>query len=146
MDRFNERYLQTIDARGRLQLSRDIRSEFGLKKGDLLYLLPTPGERPHLQIRTARQWQDYQGRLREKTPGHRKSDFLRFVNLVKESVRSDAQGRIGVPQRIREQCRLNGRVLVINMGYCVEVWNPEFVRDKFADFTRAFQEINDSLY
>ena len=51
-----------------------------------------------------------------------------------------------MPQRIREQCRLNGRVLVINMGYCVEVWNPEFVRDKFADFTRAFQEINDSLY
>ncbi len=146
MDRFNDRYLQSVDARGRLQLSRDIRSEFKLKKGDLLYLLPATGERPHLEIRTRAQWEDFQARLREKAPGHLKTDFLRFVNLSKESVRADAQGRIGLPKRIRELCRLDGHVVVINMGFRVEVWNPEFVRDKYADFARAFQELNDSLY
>ena len=51
MEHFNSKYLQSIDVKGRLQLSRDIRGEFRLKKGDALYLLHSTGPQPQLEIR-----------------------------------------------------------------------------------------------
>ncbi len=146
MQRFNENYQQVIDAKGRLQLSRDIRGEFGLKKGDHLYLLPGTGEQAHLEIRTQAQWEDFQTRLRQEAPSHMKTDFMRFIHLSKERVRADAQGRISIPKRLREICQLDGKVLVINMAFRIEVWNPSFVKARYNDFARAFQQLNDSLY
>jgi len=146
MQRFNENYQQVVDAKGRLQLSRDIRAEFGLKKGDHLYLLPGTGEQPHLEIRTSSQWDDFQQRLRQEAPSDMKTDFLRFVQLSKETARADAQGRIGIPKRLRQICKIGDKVLVINMAFRIEVWNPAFVKARYNDFARAFQELNDSLY
>jgi len=81
MEHINPRYLQAIDAKGRLQLTREIRSEFRLKKGDKLYLLPSPGKQPHLQIRTAAQWKLFMDEFLQQTPSGAKRDYRRFVEL-----------------------------------------------------------------
>lgn len=145
MEHFNSKYLQSIDAKGRLQLSRDIRSEFRLKKGDTLYLLPATGSQPHLEIRTGRQWERFKEAFLGQTPSGSKRDFMRFVELSKEKVVADAQGRIGLPKRLRDLCSLNGDVMVVNMTFCVEVWNPKFITDRYQDFEKAFRDFNDSL-
>jgi len=145
MEHFNSKYLQSVDAKGRLQLSRDIRGEFRLTKGDTLYLLPSTGPQPHLEVRTARQWQSFKEAFLNQTPSGSKRDFMRFVELSKETVKPDAQGRIGIPKRLRELCSLDGQVMVVNMTFCVEVWNPRFISSRYQDFAQAFKDFNDSL-
>lgn len=145
MEHFNSKYLQTIDAKGRLQLSRDIRGEFQLRKGDMLYLLPSTGPQPHLEIRTAKQWLAYKEAFLGQTPSGSKRDFMRFVELSKEKVRTDSQGRIGIPKRLRELCAIDGQVIVVNMTFCIEIWNPPFIASRYQDFAQAFRDFNDSL-
>ncbi|MDH3198567.1 MAG: hypothetical protein OEO21_10045 [Candidatus Krumholzibacteria bacterium] len=145
MKHFNEKHLHAIDPKGRLQLGRDVRRALKLKKGEALYLLPAAGGQPHLEIRTSAQWKDYQERFLGQAPGGRKRDFMRFVELSMETVTADAQGRFSIPRRLRELCQLDGQVAVINMTFCVEVWNTEFVGAKWNEFARAFEDFNDSL-
>jgi DNA-binding transcriptional regulator/RsmH inhibitor MraZ len=146
MSQFNDKYLHSIDAKGRLQLSRPIRGQFRLKKGDRLHLLPNLDNPPFLEIRTEKQWQEYQTLFMSQAPGGLKRDFVRFVELSKETVVADAQGRIIIPKRLRELCGLEDEVAVINMNTCVEVWNKENVKRKYADLVRAFKDINNSLF
>lgn len=146
MSQFNDKYLHSIDAKGRLQLSRPIRGQFRLKKGDQLHLLPNLDNPPFLEIRTEKQWQEYQALFMSQAPGELKRDFVRFVELSKETVAADAQGRIIIPKRLRELCGLEDEVAVINMNTCVEVWNKENVKRKYADLVRAFKDINNSLF
>jgi len=145
MKQLNEKHLHGIDQKGRLQLSRDLRRALKLKKGDALHLLPAAGGQPHLEIRTSAQWKDYTERFLGQAPGGRKRDFMRFVELTMETVTADAQGRLSIPRRLRELCGLDGQVAVINMTFCVEVWNIDFVGAKWNEFARAFEDFNDSL-
>lgn len=145
MDQFNERCLQTIDPKGRLQLAKHVRERFRLKKGDVLYLLPSSEAPSYLEIRTESQWKEYQERFLEQAPGELKRDFIRFVELHKETVVADAQGRISIPKRLREACKLDGEVVVLNIPFCVEVWNRDHVGAKQSDFANAFKDINNSL-
>jgi DNA-binding transcriptional regulator/RsmH inhibitor MraZ len=146
MSRFNDKYLHSMDVKGRLQLSRDIRATFKLKKGDTLHLLPNLDNPPFLEIRTGQQWKAYQERFMGQASGTLKRDFVRFVELSKETVVADAQGRISVPRRLRELCKLDGEVAIINLGSFVEVWNKDYVGQKYTDLVRAFNDFNNSLF
>lgn len=146
MSRFNDKYLHSMDAKGRLQLSRDIRARFKLKKGDKLHLLPNLDNPPFLEIRTNRQWDEYQERFMTQASGALKRDFVRFVELSKETVVADAQGRISIPKRLRELCKLDGEVAVINLNSFVEVWNKDYVGQKYTDLVKAFNDFNNSLF
>jgi len=146
MSQFNDKYLHSIDVKGRLQLSRQIRAQFRLRKGEVLHLLPNLDNPPFLEIRTGKQWQEYQDRFMSQAPGGLKRDFVRFVELSKETVAADAQGRLIIPKRLRELCGLADEVAVINMNTCVEVWNKDNVSQKYTDLVRAFKDINNSLF
>lgn len=146
MSQFNEKYLHALDAKGRLQLSRDIRSRFKLKKGDTLHLLPNLDNPPFLEIRTSQQWKDYEQRFMSQAPSNLKRDFVRFVELSKETVVADAQGRISIPRRLRELCALSDEVAVVNLNTVVEVWNKDYVAQKYTDLVKAFKDINNTLF
>lgn len=146
MSQFNDRYLHSIDAKGRLQLSREIRGRLKLKKGDRLHLIPSLDNPPFLEVRTEAQWRQYRERFMKEAPGDRKRDFVRFIQLMSEVVVADAQGRIGIPKRLREQCGLDGDVAVVDMETYIEVWHRDHMHQKYADMVRAFNEINRNLY
>ncbi len=66
--------------------------------------------------------------------------------MIKETAVIDGQGRLMIPNRIRESCGLNGTVVVINMDTYVEVWRKDHVEKKYADLVRAFKETNDRMF
>jgi len=143
---FGEKHLHAIDPKGRLQLARSVREHVKLKKGDRLHLLPNIEEPPYLEIRTGAQWGEYEQRFLSQAPGDVKRDFVRFVQLHRETVAADAQGRLIVPRGLRERCQLDGNVVVINMNSCIEVWNPKFIERRYAEMARAFKTINNSFF
>jgi len=146
MARFNDRYLHSIDPKGRLALSKDIRERFRLRKGEQVHLLPNVSQQPYLEIRTPAQWKSYQDSFMAQASSAQKRDFRRFVELMRETVKTDAQGRITIPARIREICKLGETVAVINMSTYIEVWNQEYVEQKFTDMVKAFRDINEQLF
>lgn len=141
-----EKHLHTIDPKGRLQLSRQIREQFKLRKGERLHLLPNIEDPPYLEIRTSAQWAEFEQRFLNQAPGDLKRDFVRFIQLSREIVVADGQGRISVPKGLRERCQLDGAVVVINMKSCVEVWNPKHIDRRYAEMAKAFRNVNNSFY
>lgn len=143
---FGEKHVHGIDPKGRLQLARPVREVLKLKKGDKLHLLPNIDEPPFLELRTAAQWVEYERRFLSQAPGDMKRDFVRFVQLHKETVVADAQGRLILPKSLREQCHLDATVVVINMSSCVEVWSPKHIERRYAEMAKAFKDINNSFF
>ena len=143
---FGEKHLHGIDPKGRLQLSRQVRDQLKLKKGDRLHLLPNIEDPPYLEVRTAAQWDEYERRFLSQAPGDLKRDFVRFVQLHRETVLADSQGRIILPRTLRDRCQLDASVVVINMNACVEVWNPKHIERRYAEMAKAFKNVNNSFF
>jgi DNA-binding transcriptional regulator/RsmH inhibitor MraZ len=143
---FGEKHVHAIDPNGRLQLARPVREQIKLKKGDRLHLLPNIEDPPYLEVRTTAQWEEYERRFLSQAPGEMKRDFVRFVQLHRETVIADSQGRLILPRSLRERCGLGDSVVVINMNSCVEVWNPKHIERRYAEMARAFKDVNNSFF
>lgn len=143
---FNEKTLHTVDPKGRLLLPKEVRQAFKMKKGDIVYLLPNLSDPPYLEIRTARQWEDYRQSLRQQAAGEKKKDSFRYAMMLLGKSTVDGQGRVLIPQRMRDNCKLNGTVAVVDMESYTEVWCTEHMEKKYADMVRAFKEANDQVY
>jgi MraZ protein len=141
-----EKHLHSIDPKGRLQLARVVRDQLKLKRGDRLHLLPNIEEPPYLEVRTNAQWDEYERRFLSQAPGEVKRDFVRFVQLHRETVVADAQGRLILPKSLRERCQLDGTVVVIHMNSCVEVWSPKHIERRYAEMAKAFKDINNTFF
>ena len=146
MNYFNEKSLHSTDPKGRLLLPKDIRQQFKVKKGDRLYLVPNLSEPPYLEVRTEAQWKSYCERLRQTEASEKKKDSFRYAMMSKEVATVDGQGRIAIPERIRNACGLDGLVAVINMDLYLEVWAKEHMDRKYQDMVRAFKETNDRMF
>ncbi len=146
INHFNEKSLHTVDRKGRLLLPKELRQAFKIKKGDVLYLVPNLSDPPYLEIRTAPQWAEYRLSLRSGTSGEQKKDTYRYAMMIKETAVVDGQGRFMIPSRVREACRLDGTVAVVDMDVYMEVWCKSHMEKKYADMVRAFKEINDRLF
>ncbi len=143
---FNEKSLHTIDGKGRLLLPKEVRQAYKIKKGDVLYLVPNLSDPPYLEMRTAKQWDAYRQSLRQETSSEQKKDTFRYAMMIKEKAVVDGQGRIMIPNRIRETCSLEGTVAVVDMDIYVEVWCKAHMAKKYADMVRAFKETNDRMF
>ena len=66
--------------------------------------------------------------------------------MLKETVTVDGQGRILIPQGIREACELGQTVAVVNMDIYIEVWSKEQMDQKYDKMVRAFKELNDRMF
>ncbi len=143
---FNDKYLHSIDPKGRLSIARDLRTSYGIEKGDLLYLFPNVSDVPYLEIRTARQWAEYESAVMRQTSSAEKRNFMRLLDLSQETVKVDSQGRIVIPQRIREACSLGNKVGVINMTRYLEVWDQKNIEQSSNSWLKSFRDINDKLF
>ena len=143
---FNEKALHSVDPKGRLLLPKDVRDTFKIRKGQILHLVPNLSNPPYLEIRTPVQWDLYRQTLMQQLAGEQKKDTVRYMMMLAETVTVDAGGRIVVPQRIRDACKLDGVVAVINMQLYLEVWSKAHVEQRYAEMVQAFKETNDRVF
>lgn len=143
---FNEKSLHAIDPKGRLLLPKDVRDAFKIRKGDVLFLLPDFSSLAYLEIRTAKQWDQYCKTLRDEAASEQKKDSYRYAKMAKEQATVDGQGRILIPQRIQAACNLDASVAVINMDSYVEVWAQAHMEKKYPDLVKAFKNMNDRTF
>ena len=120
MDGFLGNYLHQIDAKGRLSLPASFRrghedQSFVLtqRKNEALLLFPD------------KEWRGLHARLRDmsRRPEHRKQVLRAAAKAV--PVAPDKQGRILIPDWMREAIGLTSEARVVGVLDHIEIWEPE---------------------
>lgn len=110
-------FQHVIDAKGRIILPAKFRE--GLADG----LVVTTGEEGCLYVFPAREWQKVVDRYDNtpRTPQARSLYRMVFASASKGA--PDRQGRVFIPQNLREYARLTKDIVVIGVSNRVELWD-----------------------
>lgn len=118
---FTGEFRHTVDVKGRLIVPSRMRDELS---GDRVVL--TRWLEDCIAIWSADGWAEMEARLRalgSSSPRARR--FVRWVASSAHIDEVDKQGRITVPQRLREKAALKRDVVVIGALNHGEIWSPE---------------------
>ena len=118
-----------IDDKGRLKVPNAFKSLLESKYGRELFLTSLTGE--HVRIYPMPEWLEIEEKLGRMPSTHpSRLRFLDRVNYFGQAAELDAQGRVLIPQRLREAATMNGEVDVLGQVNYLDVWNHERLTTK----------------
>ena len=133
-------YTPKIDAKGRMALPSKFRSQLGsgmaMARGQerCVYLLPQSEFR-----RIAVQ-------IQRTSMGNKAArDYLRVFLSGAVDQEPDKQGRVLVPQMLRDYANLGSDIVVIGVGTRAEIWNRQAWEDYLADKEQGYSDIADDV-
>jgi len=124
---FRGNYPARVDEKGRLKVPADFKRLIDEKYGAQFYITSEDGK--VAKIYPMEEWQlieDKLAKLSNFNPA--KKNFLMRTNYYGQVVELDAQGRLLLPQLLRESADLKGEVAVMGYLNMLEVRNMEAVR------------------
>ncbi len=138
MARFFGRYEHSLDDKGRVILPAKFRGSF--EHGGYL----TQYHDRCLALWTPEEFEEQMG-SREQTQNvsREERNLARLWSAGTQEVDLDRQGRIAIPQHLRDFARLDGDVLVHGAIDRVELWNRDLWSEKVAPAERALTEEED---
>ncbi|MEI3610992.1 division/cell wall cluster transcriptional repressor MraZ [Pseudogracilibacillus sp. SO30301A] len=137
---FMGEYQHNIDMKGRMIVPAKFREGLGesfvLTRGLDKCLFAYPME----------EWKILEGKLK-KLPLTKKDarSFTRFFFSGAVECEVDKQGRINIPQTLRNYSKLEKECVVIGVSGRVEVWAKEIWEDYFTESEESFAEIAENL-
>lgn len=121
-----------IDEKGRLKIPTDFRRDLEERYGAELFVTSVVGD--SALVYPLPVWEDIEARLGAIPSTDRaKMRFLERVSYFGQQVRLDVQGRILIPQILRESAGMSGDVVVSARLDHLEVWNRERFEKRLAD-------------
>ena len=127
---FLGRHKHTIDEKGRVSIPRNFRTELEARSDHAPVLT---ADDHCLRLFPWDEWEAHNGRIAERArhdPDAR--DFARLVLMNAVEAPIDKQGRILIPQDLRNLAGLRRDVAVAGMGDTVEIWDAERLEAKLA--------------
>lgn len=116
---FRGQFDHAIDEKGRLSIPAKFRE--ALRKEKTLVLTSSDA---YLTAYPLKEWRALEDRLRANPKFKREQrDFLRFVYSSAEDVALDSQGRILVPQGLRQRAGIMREVVIIGIMDTIEIWD-----------------------
>lgn len=109
---------QTIDSKGRIILPSKFREELG----DAVYV--TSGFENCVQILSPEQFDRLREQIRQ-LPADKALSLQYILISPATEVSVSAQGRVMIPQKLREDASLSKDIVVVGMDTRIEVWNKE---------------------
>jgi len=127
-----------IDDKGRLKIPNGFRTLVEAQYGPELFVTSVTGE--YVRVYPMAVWVEIERRLVE-VPSTQPSKlrFLERVNFFGQAVSLDKQGRVVLPQILRETAAMAGEVSVLGQQNHLAVWNQKrlterlFKKDPFTD-------------
>jgi len=137
---FRGRYVHTIDAKGRVSLPAELRTELQ-RRSDRPPMLTNMLE--CLALFGRDDWETYEDRLASVDPfrleGH---EMQRFMISGATECAPDSQGRILIPQYLREHAKLDKEVTIAGVGARIEIWDRARFDQDLARTQARFREIS----
>lgn len=129
-------YTHTIDEKNRVSLPAKFRQEMGKK------LVLTPGLDNCLFVFTIKEWQKISKRLGESSMLQADSrSFNRFLLGGAVEADVDSNGRILVPDFLKERAKLKSKVALIGIETRVEIWDE----DAWKSYKKVVEKEADAL-
>lgn len=117
---FYGEYRHTIDPKGRVIMPSKIREGLGVK------FILTKGFDKCLFAYSMEEWGNLEAKLRTLPLADKDARaFMRFLFAGATECEADKQGRILIPQNLREHAGLDKEVCVIGMASRVEFWDKK---------------------
>ena len=131
-----------VDEKGRLKLPADFKRWFDDVYGPQFYITSKDGE--SAEIWPLKEWEKVEELLALAPSSGAKQRFLNVTNYYGQVVEMDSQGRLLLPQLLREKANLKGDVAVLGQNKKLVVINDERAQAKI-DAAPLTEEDLDSL-
>jgi MraZ protein len=135
-----------VDDKGRLKVPAEFKRVIDEKYGQQFYITSLDGK--VAQIYPFEEWERIEQKLASlSTFNPTKKKFLSRVNYWGQQVEMDGQGRLLIPQLLRENAEIKGEVAVLGNLTYLEVRNMEAFRQeiKTESFTSEDEKTLDEL-
>ena len=119
-----------VDEKGRLKLPADFKRQMDQLYGPQFYITSKDGERA--EIWPLKEWEKIEESLALAPSSAAKQKFLDVTNYYGQVVEVDSQGRLLMPQLLREKADLKGDVAVLGQNKKLVVINDERAQAKIA--------------
>jgi MraZ protein len=118
-----------VDDKGRLKVPNGFRALVEQQYGPELFVTSVTGE--YVRLYPMAVWLEIERRLAEVPSANpSKQRFLDRVNFFGQSVTLDKQGRVVLPQLLRESAAMTGEVSVLGLQNHLAVWNQKRLQDR----------------
>ena len=133
-------YQHSIDAKGRLILPAKIREGLGEK------FIATRGFDNCLSVYPMDEWVIWESKLKQLPIGNPKARLVvRNILSGAAELEADKQGRVLIPQNLRDHAQLDKDVVVIGVSNRVEIWSKA-VWDNYSEQMRpGLEQLSDDL-
>ena len=113
-----------VDEKGRLKLPADFKRQVDEEYGPKFYITSVDGKRARLY--PMKEWEAVEASLMKMSPMDPvRERFLDVTTYYGQMVEMDAQGRLLLPQLLRESAKATGDVNVLGVQTMLEVVNAE---------------------
>ena len=118
-----------VDDKGRLKVPNGFRALVEQQYGAELFVTSVTGE--YVRLYPMAVWLEIERRLAEVPSANpSKQRFLDRVNFFGQSVTLDKQGRVVLPQLLRESAAMQGEVSVLGLQNHLAVWNQKRLQER----------------
>ena len=118
-----------IDEKGRLKIPEGFRSVVESRYGPELFVTSVTGE--YVRLYPMAVWQEVERRLADVPSSNpSKQRFLDRVNFFGQVAGLDKQGRVVIPQLLRESAAMAGEVSVLGLQNHLAVWNQKRLQER----------------
>ncbi len=113
-------YTHTLDGKNRMSLPVKFRKEIGKS------VVIAPGLDNCLSLFTVKEWQNISNKLSDSSMlASDNRSFSRFMFGQAVNVEVDSQGRILIPENLKNRSKLSNKVVVIGVQNRIEIWNEK---------------------
>jgi len=118
-----------IDDKGRLKIPEGFRSDVESRYGTELFVTSVTGE--YVRVYPMAVWQEVERKLAEVPSSNpSKQRFLDRVNFFGQAAALDKQGRVVIPQLLRESAAMSGEVSVLGLQNHLAVWSLKRLQER----------------
>lgn len=129
-------YTHTLDDKNRLSLPVKFRKEVGKS------VVVAPGLDECLSIFTEKEWKKISERLSDSSMLQSDNrSFSRFMFGQAVEVSIDSNGRILIPEHLKDRSKLGAKVVVIGVQNRIEIWNE----NAWVDYKQVVEKQADAL-
>ena len=118
-----------IDEKGRIKVPNGFRTLVEQQYGAELFVTSVTGE--YVRLYPMAVWLEVERRLAEVPSANpSKQRFLDRVNFFGQAAAMDKQGRVVLPQLLRESAAMQGEVSVLGLQNHLAVWNQKRLQER----------------
>jgi MraZ protein len=130
---FRGSHITRVDEKGRLKLPAEFKRQIDEEYGGQFYITSRDGK--VAEVHPMREWEKFEAKLAQ-VPSFNpaKKKLLKRLNFFGQPVEMDGQGRLLLPQVLREKANLVAEVVVHGSEWHLEVSNRE-------DYEREMDEV-----